>query len=315
MLALTVFIGKKTEKEKFAGAKATYAIEGLMPDGKALQCGTSHNLGQGFAKAFKISFIGRDEKKHLPWQNSWGLSTRLIGAVVMTHSDDKGLVLPPKAAENKLVIIPIIFEDSKDEVLKKVKELKKELAEYSPILDDREEYKPGWKFNEWELKGIPLRLELGPKDLEKAQVILVRRDTNEKITVSFKDIKKTIDKSLDKIQTDLFIKAKKQIDEKKKVQWNVNVNGVQLDALVSKKGYLFVEVAGKETDRIAWRAVAALDRLFVIAWKIQGAEFSSQKGGIYNCSRGERTCKWPFTDAEFETVARKTQNVRVRDAN
>ena len=212
LLALPVFIGKKTEKEKFAGAKATYAIEGLMPDGKALQCGTSHNLGQGFAKAFKIQFIGRDEKKHTPWQNSWGLSTRLLGAVVMTHSDDRGLVLPPKAAENKLVIIPIIFEKNKDEILNKVKEFKKELSEYNPILDDREEYKPGWKFNEWELKGIPLRLELGPKDLEKAQVVLVRRDTNEKMTISFKDIKKTIDTILDKMQTDMYIKAKEKID-------------------------------------------------------------------------------------------------------
>ncbi|MBM3247668.1 proline--tRNA ligase, partial [Candidatus Pacearchaeota archaeon] len=170
LLALPTMIGQKTEKEKFAGAKATYAIEGFMPDGKALQCGTSHNLGQGFAKAFNISFLGKDEKQHLPWQNSWGLSTRLLGGTIMTHSDNKGLVLPPKAAENKLVIVPIIIAKNQAP-LKKAKELAKQLQEFNPIIDEREGYSAGYKFSEWEMRGIPLRIEIGPRDLEENKIV------------------------------------------------------------------------------------------------------------------------------------------------
>src|SRR3989344_1807168 len=145
LLALPVIKGKKTEKEKFAGAKYTFTIESFMPDGKALQCGTSHELGQGFAKAFNISFTDKNENPEIPWQNSWGLSTRLIGAVIMTHSDDKGLVLPPALVKNKVVIIPIIKGEDK-KVLKKAKEIEKTLKELNPILDDRLEYTPGWKY-------------------------------------------------------------------------------------------------------------------------------------------------------------------------
>ena len=143
LLALPVLIGRKTEKERFAGAKYTLTIEAFMPDGKALQCGTSHGLGQGFAKAFNIEFIGKDEKKHLPWQNSWGLSTRLIGAAVMAHSDNKGLILPPKIAKNKIVIIPILFEETKEKILKETEKIKKELKKFNPILDNREYYSHG----------------------------------------------------------------------------------------------------------------------------------------------------------------------------
>lgn len=181
LLAIPVLLGEKTEAERFAGAKRTFTIEALMPDGKALQMGTSHNLGQGFAKAFGIEFLDRDGKSQVPWQNSWGFSTRLIGAVVMVHADNKGLVLPPRLAANKLVIVPILFEKTKGKVLKKAKDLKKKLASFNPILDDRDSYSAGWKFNEWELKGIPIRLEVGPKDLAKKQVVLVRRDTAKKI--------------------------------------------------------------------------------------------------------------------------------------
>jgi len=211
LLAIPTIVGKKSEKEKFAGAIATYSIEGFMPDGKALQCGTSHELGQGFAKSFNIKFLGKDKKDHLPWQNSWGLSTRLIGAMIMTHSDDKGLVLPPRVAENKLVIIPILIGKSKD-VEKKAQELKKELQEFNPILDDSDQT-PGYKFNEWELKGIPLRLELGPKDLKENKVILVRRDNNEKQDIKIKDLKKQIPKILEDIQKSLYDKARKFLDE------------------------------------------------------------------------------------------------------
>jgi prolyl-tRNA synthetase len=212
LLALPTLVGKKTEKEKFAGAKYTLTIESFMPDGKALQCGTSHNLGQGFAKAFGISFLGRDEKKQTPWQNSWGLSTRLIGGLVMTHSDNKGLVLPPRIAENKLVIVPILFDKTKEQVLKEAREIKKTLAKFNPILDDREDYSPGWKYNEYELRGIPLRVEIGPKDIEKSQVMVVRRDNLKKEPVKIKDLSEEIPKILETMQKEMFEKAKDFLD-------------------------------------------------------------------------------------------------------
>jgi prolyl-tRNA synthetase len=209
LLALPILIGKKTEKEKFAGAKYTLTIEAFMPDGKALQCGTSHNLGQSFAKGFGISYIGKDEKKHLPWQNSWGISTRLIGGLVMTHSDNKGLVLPPKIAYNKIVIVPILFDKTKEKILEKAEEIKKELNKYNPILDSSEDYSPGYKFSEYELKGIPLRIELGPRDLENKQVVIVRRDNFLKENVKIKDLTKKIPEILDQMQKDMFDKANK----------------------------------------------------------------------------------------------------------
>lgn len=208
VLAIPVLKGEKTDHERFAGAKYTLTIEAFMPDGKALQCGTSHNLGQGFAKAFDIKYLGKDEKYHLPWQSSWGFSTRLIGAAVMLHSDDKGLVLPPKIAPNKAVIVPILFEKTKAEVLKFCKDLDKELQVLDVIYDDRDSYSSGWKFHEWELRGVPIRIEVGPKDVEKDQVVLVRRDTGEKIFVARADAKKEINRILDDIQENLYEKAK-----------------------------------------------------------------------------------------------------------
>ena len=213
LLAMPVMMGKKTDKEKFAGAYHTLCIEAFMPDGKALQAGTSHNLGQGFAKAFGISFLGKDGQKHLPWQSSWGVSTRLIGGMIMTHSDDKGLVLPPAIAPNKVVIVPIIFEETKRQVIDKCQEIKEVLSKFEPILDDRDEYKPGWKYNEWELKGIPLRIELGPKDLDSGQVVMVRRDTGDKEFVKIEDIEMAVGMALDAIQKDLYNRAKEMFDE------------------------------------------------------------------------------------------------------
>lgn len=208
MLAIPVSEGKKTDKERFAGAKTTYTLEALMPDGKALQMGTSHNLGQNFAKAFKIKFLGKDEKEYLPWQNSWGFSTRLIGAVVMMHSDDKGLVLPPKIAPTQIVIVPIYKSDNKDNVIQKANEIKNRLKAYAVELDDRDGYTPGWKFNEWELKGVPLRIEIGPKDIEKKQVVLVRRDNNKKEFVNLTQLDEKVKDALGDIQNSLFEKAK-----------------------------------------------------------------------------------------------------------
>ncbi|MFH1889333.1 MAG: proline--tRNA ligase [Nanoarchaeota archaeon] len=213
ILAMPVLAGKKTEKEKFSGAKYTLSIEGIMPDGKALQMGTSHNLGQGFAKSFGISFLDKNEKRNTPWQNSWGVSTRLIGALTMVHGDDKGLVLPPKLAYNKVVIIPLLFKGKEKSVLKKAKEILEKLKEHDPILDDRD-YSPGWKFSEWELKGIPMRIEIGPKDIQKKQVIIVRRDNGEKIEVKENDIEKEVIKLLENIQKSMLKKSEKNFKEK-----------------------------------------------------------------------------------------------------
>ena len=221
-LAVPLLRGEKTEHERFPGADQTYSVEAFMPDGKALQCGTSHNLSQGFAKAFNISFIGKDEKKHIPWQNSWGFSTRLIGAMVMQHGDDKGLVLPPRVAPIQVVIVPILFSDTKDKVLKKAAELKTSLGELRVELDDRDEYKPGWKFHEWEQRGVPLRIELGPKDIEKKAVMMVRRDTGEKVSVPLKDAKKKAQELLKDIQDSLLKNAWKHIKDStvKVASWN-----------------------------------------------------------------------------------------------
>ena len=208
-LAVPVVAGKKTENEKFAGADYTTTIEALMPDGKALQMGTSHMLGQNFSKVFDIKFLDMDEQSKFVYQTSWGLSTRTIGALIMVHGDDKGIIVPPKIAPTQIVIVPILFKDTKDAVIAKAKELAKKMKmKYSVEIDLRDGYTPGWKFNEWEMKGIPLRIEFGPKDLENEQIVAVRRDTNEKIIIKFKDIEKKIEALLEDIQNDLFKKAK-----------------------------------------------------------------------------------------------------------
>ncbi|MBD3310069.1 proline--tRNA ligase [Candidatus Woesearchaeota archaeon] len=232
LLAVPMIVGKKTEKEKFAGAVYTTTIEGFMPDGKSLQCGTSHHLGQGFAKSFSISFLGKDEKMHTPWQDSWGFSTRLIGAMIMMHGDNKGLVLPPKVAQNRIVIVPILFKDTKKKVLDACHSLLKELKEHDPVLDDREEYSAGWKFSEWELKGVPLRIELGPKDLEKKQAVLVRRDTGDKIVIKLPDVRKRAKEVLDSIQEDLLHKAKRFMDESivRVTDWDAFMSATGLSA-------------------------------------------------------------------------------------
>src|SRR6195256_271795 len=183
-LAMPVVTGRKSESEKFAGALHTYSIEALMGDGRALQAGTSHNLGQNFAKAFDITFQARDKSVQHVWGTSWGVSTRLIGGVIMTHGDDSGLVLPPRGAPFLVVIVPIGKDNWRETVLPRAKEIQVELAAagFRVTLDEREE-RPGWKFSEWEMRGVPLRIEIGPKDIEKSQVFTARRDTREKAGV------------------------------------------------------------------------------------------------------------------------------------
>jgi len=214
-LAIPVLAGKKSESEKFAGALYTTAIEAMMPDGKALQAGTSHNLGQNFSKPFEISFIDEKEAKQFAWQTSWGVSTRLIGALIMVHGDDKGLVIPPKVAPIQAVIIPIYFKDGAKKVVEKAQEIKAELEKkgISAELDARENYTPGWKFNEWELMGVPVRIEIGPKDMEKKQAMLARRDTGEKKAVPEKEAAAKVSELLEDIQKSMFKKAEKNMKE------------------------------------------------------------------------------------------------------
>ena len=212
-LAVPVLAGVKTDSEKFKGAVYTTTIEAMMPDGKALQMGTSHNLGQNFSKPFGISFLDTDKKKKYVWQTSWGVSTRTIGALIMVHGDDKGLVLPPRIAPYQAVIIPIYKnDDEKKEVYKACERVKKSLTKIRVIFDNRKQYTPGFKFNEWELKGAPLRIEIGPMDVKKKQITLVRRDKKGKNSLSEKDLGK-IEGILEEIQNDLFKNAKKFFDE------------------------------------------------------------------------------------------------------
>src|SRR5262249_25926210 len=214
-LAMPVVDGQKSESEKFAGASRTYSIEALMGDGRALQAGTSHDLGQNFARAFEIQFQGRDKTLQYAWTTSWGVSTRLIGGVIMTHGDHSGLVLPPKVAPYQVVIVPIQRGNWQETVLPKAQEVQANLraAGVRVFLDKREEYTPGWKFAEWEMRGVPLRLEIGPKDIEKGQVVLARRDTREKLPTPIDGLSAKVVELLDTIQQAVFDKALRFRDE------------------------------------------------------------------------------------------------------
>lgn len=226
VLAIPVIKGRKTDKEKFAGAEATYTIEALMHDGKALQSGTSHNFGDGFAKAFGIQFTDKDNTLKYVHQTSWGTTTRLIGAMIMVHGDNSGLVLPPKVAPTQVMIIPIM--QKKEGVLEKAAELKERLMKAGcRVKVDDSDKSPGWKFSEQEMRGIPVRVEIGPKDIEAGKCILARRDTGEKIECSLDDLENTVTKLLDSIQKDMLEKARahrdahtyvaKNIDEMRKI--------------------------------------------------------------------------------------------------
>lgn len=208
-LAMPVMDGQKTESEKFAGADRTYSIEALMRDGRALQAGTSHNLGQNFAKGYDIKFQARDKSVQYAWTTSWGVSTRLIGGVIMTHGDDGGLILPPRIAPHQVVIVPIPRGNWKETVLPKAQEIKAALVALGlrVYIDDRDSQTPGWKFNEWEMRGVPLRMEIGPKDLEKQTVVLARRDTREKSFVPMDGIAEHVKALLDTIQQALYDRA------------------------------------------------------------------------------------------------------------
>jgi prolyl-tRNA synthetase len=206
---MPVIDGQKTESEKFAGALRTYSIEALMGDGRALQAGTSHNLGQNFAKVFDIKFQARDKSLQFVWQTSWGVSTRLVGGVIMTHGDDSGLQLPPKIAPYQVVIVPIPRGNWQETVLPEARAIQAQLvaAGVRVMLDDRDAYTPGWKFAEWELRGVPLRLEIGPRDVQNRQVVLARRDTRQKTSAPMDRLSEQVVDLLQDIQRSMFERA------------------------------------------------------------------------------------------------------------
>ncbi|MBI3334027.1 proline--tRNA ligase [Candidatus Pacearchaeota archaeon] len=208
-LALPSLVGKKSKKETFAGAEYTYSMEFLMPNGRAIQGPDWHHDGQNFAKAYGIQFLNKEGKQEYAYQNTFAITTRMLGVMFAVHSDAKGLILPPQIAPHAIVIVPIYFEDSKENVLKNCRALAVVLKKYGAIIDDRDTYKPGFKFNEWELKGVPLRIEVGPKELERKEAVLVRRDTGDKEVVKLKDLQKAIENKLEKMQESMLEKAKR----------------------------------------------------------------------------------------------------------
>ena len=212
-LAIPVFTGRKTEKEKFAGAAATFGLEAMMLDGKSLQIGTSHYFGQNFAKAFDIKFLDKDSSLKYGYTTSWGTSTRMIGGIIMAHGDQRGLILPPKIAPIQVVIVPIAVH--KGGVLEKAKELEQALVNLGirAEVDDRD-MSPGWKFNEWEMKGVPLRIEIGPRDIENSQVMVMRRDTLEKGAMAIDGLGENLSALLETVQKDMLVKARERRDQK-----------------------------------------------------------------------------------------------------
>ena len=216
-LAVPVITGKKSEKDKFVGAVSTNTLESLMPDGKALQMGTSHFLGQNFSKPFDVKYLDENNVETFAWQTSWGVSWRLIGGMIMTHGDDKGLVLPPKVAPIQVVIIPIYYsKEDKENVLEKACQIKDSLSnnDIRVHLDDREQLTPGFKFNDWEMKGIPIRIEIGPKDIAKNQIVLARRHNQTKISLDIDGLTEKTLSELKNIQMEMFDAAKKILDER-----------------------------------------------------------------------------------------------------
>ena len=235
--AVSVTKGLKSELEKFAGAEKTYSIEAMMLDKKALQAGTSHELGQNFSKAFEIEYSDENNKLQNPFQTSWGVSTRLIGMIIMAHGDDKGLKLPPNLAPIQVVIVPIIpSKDDKNKVMENVENIKTMLSNYRLSIDDREEVTPGYKFNEWELKGVPIRIEIGPRDIENNKVILSRRDIdNSKEEVSIDKLKSKIDQLLIDIQKNMFDISKNHMEEN---TMHVDSKEDLIEALNNKEGFV-----------------------------------------------------------------------------
>ncbi len=232
-LMIPVVKGKKTDKEKFAGAEATYTIEAMMHDGKALQSGTSHYFGDGFSRAFGVQFAGRDNTLQYPHQTSWGVSTRLIGAIIMTHGDDEGLILPPAIAPFQVVIVPIAAH--KPGVNEKAAELAERVGKFARVKLDNSDNSSGWKFSQWEMKGVPLRLEIGPKDIEKNQCVLVRRDTREKIFVSLDDLETEIPRLLNELAQNIYNRA---LENRENRTWTATTMDEVKELAEKNNGYI-----------------------------------------------------------------------------
>ena len=232
-LMIPVVKGKKTDKEKFAGAEATYTIEAMMHDGKALQSGTSHYFGDGFSRAFGVQFAGRDNTLQYPFQTSWGVSTRLVGAIIMTHGDDEGLILPPAIAPYQVVIVPVAAH--KPGVMEKAQELVERLGKFCRVKLDDSDNSPGWKFAQWEMKGVPLRLEIGPKDIEKNQCVLVRRDNREKTFTSLDELETAIPARLEALAQAIFQKA---LDNRENRTYSAATMEEVLKLASEKSGYI-----------------------------------------------------------------------------
>ena len=236
--AVSVIKGTKSDIEKFAGATTTYSIEAMMNDMKALQAGTSHELGQNFSTAFDITFSDENNELQHPYQTSWGVSTRLVGMIIMAHGDDKGLKLPPQLAPHQIVIVPIIRnENDNDSVMKVVNQLNDSLSEFRVIIDDRSEVSPGFKFNEWEQKGVPLRVEVGPKDIEKNTILVSRRDDESKNSYPMDDVQNTLKKLLDEIQGNLYKNSENTLKDN---TTHVESLSELIEVLNSKKGFYLV---------------------------------------------------------------------------
>ncbi len=236
-LAIPVYTGRKTEKEKFAGAVATFGMEAMMLDGKSLQAGTSHYLGQNFSKAFNIKYLDKDSTQKFGYTTSWGVSTRLIGAIIMAHGDQRGLVLPPKVAPIQTIIVPIATH--KSGVIEKAKEVESILVKAGIRAEtDIRDMSPGWKFNEWEMKGVPVRLEIGPRDIENNQAVIVRRDTFEKTTVSLDNLAECVNAILEQVQSNMLVKSKAHRDAR-------TIEADSLDGILSG-------VEGKNFVKAGW---------------------------------------------------------------
>lgn len=257
VLAIPVVIGLKSEKEKFAGAVATYAMEAMMLDGKSLQAGTSHFLGQNFSKAFEIKFSDKDGVQKNPYQTSWGVSTRLIGALIMAHGDNRGLALPPKVAPYQAVLIPIA--QHKEGVIDKCREVAAELESAGiRVLCDERDQSAGWKFNEWEMKGAPMRIEIGPRDIESGCAVLVRRDNLEKVSVSLENLADTVKQTLEDIHNNMYDKAARLLNEHIEVCHNVS----ELKQSVDNKNFVKAMWCGcRECEDSIKEATAATSRV------------------------------------------------------
>lgn len=252
-LMMPLLKGQKTESEKFAGAEATYSIEAMMHDGKGLQAGTSHYFGDGFSRAFDVTFTGRDNTLQYPFETSWGVSTRLIGGLIMTHGDNEGLILPPAIAPFQVVIVPIA--QHKEGVLDKAYELKKELSKYVRVKLDDSDNSPGWKFSQWEMKGVPLRLEIGPKDIENNQCVLVRRDNREKSFVPLAELSTAIPALLEDLAQALYAKASENLQ--KRTSTCKNMEEIIATASAST-GYIRAMWCGEEACEDAMKEQAGL---------------------------------------------------------